>query len=918
MVWLWCVLPIWAVTYTAPPDQVNLRIPPVGTGGSGDTNQDVTRSKIVISGFNTNQQISYFKLNLSLNHTYDGDLVITLIAPDGTPITLANRLGGSGSNYVNTTFDDEAGRSISSGQVPFSGYFQPAQLFGFGVLFQSNSIPNNGLPNGTWTIQVEDRGAGDTGTLLNWSLTFVLQPVVELNSRNTLWMNHGTGLQNSYGLTTDTFLGPRPGRVFYANGTHLYAFSTATGTFSWSAQTMLPSIFNFPAAALLPDGLGGYAEWVFVTTEDGFLNKFNAQDGSSNGSANLKRGACNADRFSIAPVVQQWNLSDVAFRTQFVDGDSLVFVGTQDGCGDTSNNRILAFRASNLDRVWTFNGDGSYDVNAITGMTLDYARNTLYATTISSGGQTSVFALSTTGAISATLRWSFNAGTVNVSPVLGDGCIYVAGANGFLHKLNADTGAEIWSIPMTNGLGLRAADFLLEPAFDPIRNMLFVSDGSHMVGFKDQGGQAALTWDRNAAQSDCEDITAPTVFEALVAASDLGKFYVLASQGFVVQYDIAGRTIEVETSLNVTNVSDVTEKLIPDSDNGGSTVNRLIGFGQDSNMGRFCIPWTPHGRIIAFANAPTNDLAISISSISPPLNQGAALANQPLTYVLAVTNRGPSDVGGTTVGDVFPPGLAFVSASASQGYCSCSGNAFTAGLGTLTNGASATVTLTVLPTVSGVLTHTATVAADFSYDPVPTNNTVDLSFIADAILSISDSSVLEPNIGTSFMVFTVSLGGPYYQPVSVNYSTSDLSAQAGLDYLSTNGTLIFNPGETSKTISVPVMADTTISGNETFELNLSYPTNAVLLFNHYTAVGTIIDDDGPILLNIALAGTNVLLSWSTNIEGFTLETSYDLSSGTWNQVFAPVGVVGNQNVVTNSVLPSPQFYRLRKYNGPPQ
>ncbi len=92
----------------------------------------------------------------------------------------------------------------------------------------------------------------------------------------------------------------------------------------------------------------------------------------------------------------------------------------------------------------------------------------------------------------------------------------------------------------------------------------------------------------------------------------------------------------------------------------------------------------------------------------------------------------------------------------------------------------------------------------------------------------------------------------------------------------------------------------------------------MLLFNQYTALGTIIDDDGPILLHVALAGPNVLLSWSTNIEGFTLETSYNLTSGTWNQVFSPVGVVGDQNVVTNNILFSTQSCRLRKYNGPPQ
>ena len=83
-----------AATYTAQPDQLNLRIPPIGTGGSGDSTQDVTKSTITVSGLGTNLHLEYLKVNLSLDHTYDGDLVITLLAPDGTPIPLANRAGG--------------------------------------------------------------------------------------------------------------------------------------------------------------------------------------------------------------------------------------------------------------------------------------------------------------------------------------------------------------------------------------------------------------------------------------------------------------------------------------------------------------------------------------------------------------------------------------------------------------------------------------------------------------------------------------------------------------------------------------------------------------------------------------------------------------------------------------------------------
>ena len=75
---------IGAVTFTAQPEQVKLRIPPVGTGGSVNTNDNITRSTIYVSGIDTNRQIYDVMVTFSLNHTYDGDLVITLVKPNAS------------------------------------------------------------------------------------------------------------------------------------------------------------------------------------------------------------------------------------------------------------------------------------------------------------------------------------------------------------------------------------------------------------------------------------------------------------------------------------------------------------------------------------------------------------------------------------------------------------------------------------------------------------------------------------------------------------------------------------------------------------------------------------------------------------------------------------------------------------------
>ena len=92
-------------------------------------------------------------------------------------------------------------------------------------------------------------------------------------------------------------------------------------------------------------------------------------------------------------------------------------------------------------------------------------------------------------------------------------------------------------------------------------------------------------------------------------------------------------------------------------------------------------------------------------------------------------------------------------------------------------------------------------------------------------------------------VFTVTLTPPNEQVVTVDYTTTDGTAVADEDYSATSGTLRFAPGDTSKTIRVPVLEDATAEPVETFTVVLGNPagTNVV----HDTGVGTITDEGLP-------------------------------------------------------------------------
>ncbi len=113
---------------------------------------------------------------------------------------------------------------------------------------------------------------------------------------------------------------------------------------------------------------------------------------------------------------------------------------------------------------------------------------------------------------------------------------------------------------------------------------------------------------------------------------------------------------------------------------------------------------------------------------------------------------------------------------------------------------------------------------------------------APPTLSINDViAVAEGDAGTVAATFTVSLSAASGHPVSVDYATANDSATAPADYTAVSGTLTFDPGESSRTVTVQVKGDVLDEVNETFFVNLSNPANATIADSQGRA--TITDDD---------------------------------------------------------------------------
>jgi Calx-beta domain/Domain of unknown function (DUF4114) len=111
------------------------------------------------------------------------------------------------------------------------------------------------------------------------------------------------------------------------------------------------------------------------------------------------------------------------------------------------------------------------------------------------------------------------------------------------------------------------------------------------------------------------------------------------------------------------------------------------------------------------------------------------------------------------------------------------------------------------------------------------------------IVSVNNVSFFEGNAGTKNVTFNITLNQASEVEVTVDVATADGTATAGSDYTALDKTTIyFAAGETSKQITVPIIGERTIEGNEAFKLILSDPTNATISANSY-GTGTILDDE---------------------------------------------------------------------------
>jgi CSLREA domain-containing protein len=176
------------------------------TSACNNDGEDILDDATITSTITVNSSLTIADLNVRMfiDHTFDGDLDVTLTSPAGTTVTLFSEVGGGGEDFGSTcspvpncVIDDEAATDIENGSAPFIGSFNPG---GDEVL----SAFDGENAQGTWTLTITDVAEEDEGFLNCWCLEFLNSPTaVKLASFAATGYDKGVFLNWQTGYEVD-------------------------------------------------------------------------------------------------------------------------------------------------------------------------------------------------------------------------------------------------------------------------------------------------------------------------------------------------------------------------------------------------------------------------------------------------------------------------------------------------------------------------------------------------------------------------------------------------------------------------------------------------------------------------------------------------------------------------------------------
>ena len=317
-----------------------------------------------------------------------------------------------------------------------------------------------------------------------------------------------------------------------------------------------------------------------------------------------------------------------------------------------------------------------------------------------------------------------------------------------------------------------------------------------------------------------------------------------------------------------------------------------------------------------------SDVTLSQTALPSP---SYVLSN--IVYTITINNKGPSAATSLLLTNPLSPYVTFVSATNTFGTCSNVDGVVYCDFATLPNGTNARVTIVTTAVTNGVASNIASVTG-FETDFSPNNNTSTVLTTINPLSDLSLGMTVSTNsayVGNN-VTFTMLITNQGPSIATGVFITNALPAGATLVSATTTlgvtnlsaGVVAFNLGTIASngTASATITLKANNSGTLTNSASISSPAlDPNLPDNSASATTSVAASDNPAspLLKITLSANNVILSWSTNAQNFSLQSAPSLAAESiWTDVTNTPVRVGNQWFVTNSLSGPARFYRLHQ------
>jgi len=285
-------------------------------------------STVSVSAIPTEAVVTGISVNFNISHTYDGDLIINLKAPNNNVLNLVNRKGGAGNNFTNTIISSAGVSAVSSGSAPFNGTYLPDAAIGVGATSNVSNMAAfssfYGTPNGNWVFSVRDAGNNDEGTITSWSITitYTIPAVTWTTNTTDLYTDLAASIPYVAQNASRVYANPTATQVYTATATGLNGCTTSNSvtvaviapptitaaanavnvcesssaqnsTLTYSAVTGSPTLYSITwDAAALSAGLVNVSNVAITSSPLTIAVAANVAAGTYNGSVAVRNTGC--------------------------------------------------------------------------------------------------------------------------------------------------------------------------------------------------------------------------------------------------------------------------------------------------------------------------------------------------------------------------------------------------------------------------------------------------------------------------------------------------------------------------------------------------------------------------------------------------------------------------------------------------